>query len=278
MIHLLTAVGKNRCPSKFGGRYRRSRSRKEGGESDMKAEAVEVVVSAPRENGTRNSEEISDEAVITRVRTGEPELFEVIMRRYNQRLYRVARSIVRNEAEAEDVVQDAYVRAYTHLSQYAGEAKFSTWLTRIAVNEGLRRLRKRGRFDDMQRMASTMPVAAEGPDRAASDREVRDIMESAIEGLPSAYRSIVMLRDVEDLSTAEAADCLGIPPATVKTRLHRGHALLRETLGSTLGATRPELFTFGFSRCDRVVRLVLQRIGAKPGCDPGRCVELRRGR
>ncbi len=230
----------------------------------MKTEVMEAAVSAPRENGTRNSEEISDEAVITRVRAGEPDLFEIIMRRYNQRLYRVARSIVRNEAEAEDVVQDAYVRAYTHLAQYAGEAKFSTWLTRIAVNEGLRRLRKRGRFDDIRWMASTVPLAAEGTDRDASDREVRHIMESAIEGLPAAYRSIVMLRDVEELSTAEAADCLGIPPATVKTRLHRGHALLRETLGSTLGATRPELFAFGFSRCDRIVRLVLQRIGTHP--------------
>jgi RNA polymerase sigma-70 factor (ECF subfamily) len=229
----------------------------------MKAEGMAAVVSTPRE--TRNPGEISDEAVITRVRAGEPDLFEVIMRRYNQRLYRVARSIVRNEAEAEDVVQDAYVRAYTHLGQYAGEARFSTWLTRIAVNECLRRLRKRGRFDDMQRTASTLPLAAEGADRHASDREVRQILESAIDDLPPAYRSVVMLRDVEDLSTAEAADCLGIPPATVKTRLHRGHALLRETLGSTLGTTRPELFAFGFSRCDRLVRVVLQRIVTAAG-------------
>jgi RNA polymerase sigma-70 factor (ECF subfamily) len=231
----------------------------------MKAEDTAAVDLRPTENGTRSYEAISDEAVISRVCAGERDLFEIIMRRYNQRLYRVARSIVRNEAEAEDVVQDAYVRAYTHLGQYAGEAKFSTWLTRIAVNEGLRRLRKRGRFDDMQRMASTAPLTAEAPDRYASDREVRQIIESAIEGLPSAYRSVVMLRDVEDLSTAEAANCLGIPPATVKTRLHRGHALLRETLGSTLGANRPELFAFGFSRCDRLVRLVLHRIGAGGG-------------
>ena len=226
----------------------------------MTAEGMEAVVLTPGENGTRNFENISDEAVIARVRAGERDLFEIIMRRYNQRLYRVTRSIVRNDAEAEDVVQDAYVRAYTNLAQYAGEAKFSTWLTRIAVNEGLRRLRKRGRSDDMERMASTTPVAAEGPEKHVSDREVRRIMESAIERLPSAYRSVVMLRDVEDLSTAETADCLGIPLATVKTRLHRGHALLRESLGSTLGVQRRELFAFGFSRCDRLVRLVLQRI------------------
>ena len=226
---------------------------------------MEAVVLTPRETGTRNSEDISDEAVITRVRAGERDLFEIIMRRYNQRLYRVTRSIVCNSAEAEDVVQDAYVRAYTHLAQYAGEAKFSTWLTRIAVNEGLRRLRKRGRSDDLQRMASTMPVAAEGPERHVSDRELRHIVEAAIEGLPSEYRSVVMLRDVEDLSTAEAADSLGIPTATVKTRLHRGHALLRERLRSTLGPTRPELFAFGFARCDRLVRLVLRRIWAAAG-------------
>jgi RNA polymerase sigma-70 factor (ECF subfamily) len=110
-------------------------------------------------------------------------------------------------------------------------------------------------------MAPTTSPTAEGPDGHAAEREVHRIMEAAIEGLPSAYRAVVMLRDVEDLSTAEAADCLGIPPATVKTRLHRAHALLREALGSTLGTPRSDLFAFGFSRCDRLVRLVLQRIG-----------------
>jgi RNA polymerase sigma-70 factor (ECF subfamily) len=231
----------------------------------MKAERMEAVALAPGENGIRNFKDISDEAVIARVRAGHTDLFEIIMRRYNQRLYRVTRSIVRDDAEAEDVVQDAYVRAYTHLAQYAGEAKFSTWLTRIAVNEGLRRLRKRGRADDIERMASTTPLAAEGPEKHVSDRQVGQIMESAIERLPSVYRSVVMLRDVEDLSTAETAACLGIPLATVKTRLHRGHALLRESLSSTLGVTRRELFPFGFSRCDRLVRLVLQRISAAAG-------------
>ena len=226
---------------------------------------MEAVALAPGENGIRSNEDISDEAVIARVRAGQPELFEIIMRRYNQRLYRVTRSIVRNDAEAEDVVQEAYVSAYTHLAQYAGDAKFSTWLTRIAVNEGLRRLRKRGRADDIERMASTTPLAAESPEKHVSDREVGQIMETAIDRLPSGYRSVVMLRDVEDLSTAETADCLGIPVATVKTRLHRGHALLRESLGSTLGVTRRELFAFGFSRCDRLVRLVLQRISAAAG-------------
>jgi RNA polymerase sigma-70 factor (ECF subfamily) len=233
----------------------------------MKAEGMAAVVSTPGENGVENSEDISDEAVINRVRAGERNLFEIIMRRYNRRLYRVTRSIVRNDAEAEDVVQDAYVRAYTYLAQYAGEAKFSTWLTRIAVNEALHRLRKRGRWDDMRQTPSTIPLAAEGPERQASDREVRQIMEAAIESLPSAYRSVVMLRDVEELSTTEAADCLGIPPATLKTRLHRGHALLRSTLGSTLVATQPELFAFGFSRCDRLVHVVLQRIGAAAEAD-----------
>jgi RNA polymerase sigma-70 factor (ECF subfamily) len=227
----------------------------------MKAEGMAAIALTPGANGHRQSEEISDEAVITRVRAGEHDLFEIIMRRYSQRLYRAARSILRNEAETEDVVQDAYVRAYTHLGQYAGKAKFSTWLTRIAVNEAIRRLRKRKQRDDMLRMAVTTPLVAEGPDRHASDKELRQIMKSAIEGLPFAYRSVVMLRDIEDLSTAEAADCLGIPPATVKTRLHRGHTLLRETLRATLGSPRPELFAFGFSRCDRLVRVVLQWIG-----------------
>lgn len=248
----------------------RARTRRDTGE--MKA-SMGAAVARPGESGLRNPADISDEAVIGRVLAGERDIFEIIMRRYNQRLYRVALSIVRNEAEAEDVVQEAYVRAYTHLGQYAGEAKFSTWLTRIAVNEGLRRTRKLQRFDDLQRTAAATPLAVEGPDRRASYREVGRIMESAIEALPAAYRSVVMLRDVEDLSTAEAADCLGIPAATVKTRLHRGHALLRETLGLTLGATRSELFAFGFSRCDRLVRLVLRRIAAEMPVESGATVE-----
>ena len=226
----------------------------------MKAEGMAAIVSTPGDNGHRNSEELSDQAVITRVRAGERDLFEIIMRRYNQRLYRAARSILRNEAEAEDVVQDAYVRAYTHLGQYAGRAKFSTWLTRIAVNEAIRRLRRRRHRDDLLRLAATTPLTAEGPDRQVAVKEVRQIMESAIARLPSAYRSVVRLRDVEDLSTAEAADRLGIPSATVKTRLHRGHTLLRESLRSTLGSPRPELFAFGFPRCDHLVRVALQWI------------------
>lgn len=226
----------------------------------MNAARLATTVAIAGGSALQNRAEISDETAVARVLAGERELFEIIMRRHNQRLYRLTRSILRNAAEAEDVVQDAYVRAYTHLGQYTGEAKFSTWLTRIAVNEGLRRLRRRGRFDDIQQVAATVPIAEEGPDRLASDREVCRLMEAAIESLPSAYRSVVMLRDVEGLNTAETADCLGIPTATVKTRLHRGHALLRQALGSTLGATPSELFAFGFSRCDRLVRLVLQRI------------------
>jgi RNA polymerase sigma-70 factor (ECF subfamily) len=203
---------------------------------------------------------LSDEAIVERLRAGESALFEAVMRRYNQRLYRVARSIVRNDAEAEDVVQETYVRAYTHLDQYAGTAKFSTWLTRIAVNEGLRRLRARGRADDVRHLVATAPVAADAAERRASQREVGRMLESAIVALPPAFRAVVMLRDVEGLSTAETADCLGIPPATVKTRLHRGHALLRHTLGVTLGASCAELFAFGSTRCDRLVQATLGRI------------------
>jgi RNA polymerase sigma-70 factor (ECF subfamily) len=237
--------------------------------------AARTIVAGSGENGVRHAAGILDEAIVDRVLAGERDMFEIIMRRYNQRLYRVALSMLRNEAEAEDVVQDAYVRAYTHLNQYVGEARFSTWLTRIAVNESLHRLRKRGRAGDFQRTAAAMghAVQSPGPERQASDGQVRRIVESAIAALPAPYRSVVMLRDVEDLSTAEAADCLGIPAATVKTRLHRGHALLRETLGSTLGTTRSELFTFGFSRCDRLVCLVLRRIAAERPAESGAPVE-----
>jgi RNA polymerase sigma-70 factor (ECF subfamily) len=224
----------------------------------MKAAGAAAVSATTGGEGT--AARISDEAVIGRVRAGELDLFEVIMRRYNQRLYRVTRAIVRDDAEAEDVVQDTYVRAYTHLAQYAGQAKFSTWLTRIAVNEGLRRLRNRGRADEVHRLATMTPVVADAAERHAAEREVRRIMEAAIEALPSAFRSVVMLRDVEGLSTTETADCLGIPPATVKTRLHRGHALLRETLSTSFGAPGPDLYAFGSARCDRLVRVTLRRI------------------
>jgi RNA polymerase sigma-70 factor, ECF subfamily len=211
---------------------------------------------------------LPDDEVVRRVRLGETALFEVLMRRYNQRLYRVARAILRDDAEAEDVMQHAYVAAYTHLGQYAGRALFSTWLTRIAVHEALARLRRRGRetgagawFDPEEDVFGLLRSAVPDPEQQVLDVEMRFLLESAIESLPLAYRSVFVLREVEGLSTLETADCLGVSADVVKTRLHRARALLREAL-SQRPTPVTALYPFACPRCDRVVNAVAARIEA----------------
>src|SRR5690349_4969181 len=161
-----------------------------------------------------NTETLPDEEVVRRVLQGETALFELIMRRHNQRLYRVARAILRDDAEAEDVMQQAYVNAYLHLDQFALRARFSTWLTRIATYEALARLRRRGRFQEIEDMDESgkdgAALFAQGPnpEREAYLGELRDTLEGSVDALPEAYRSVFVLRDVEGLSTAETAECL----------------------------------------------------------------------
>jgi RNA polymerase sigma-70 factor (ECF subfamily) len=221
---------------------------------------------SPAEVAT-SQEPLSDEEVVARVLAGETGMFEIVMRRHNQRLYRVARAILRNDGEAEDVMQDAYVRAYEHLGQFAGRAKFSTWLTRIAVHEALARQHRGNRYtelepmseregDPMDRFASLAP----DPEQQASNSEIRMLLEEAVEKLPDAYRTIFMLRDVEDMSTTEAADVLEITEDNVKVRLHRARALLRKSLYARAGMERKEAFNFHAVRCDRVVKNVFERI------------------
>ena len=191
--------------------------------------------------------------------------------RYNQRLYRVARAILRDDAEAEDVMQDAYVRAYQHLHQFERRAPFSAWLTRIAVHEALARLRSRNRFHQLDTTGTeggpVMNLAdpALNPELATSHSELRPLLERAVIDLPEQYRTVVMLRDVEELSTSETADVLSLSEQNVKVRLHRGHAMLRKWLLQHVGAKAKEAFPFMGVRCDRVVHAVLQRIAAL-GC------------
>ncbi|HWC65636.1 MAG TPA: RNA polymerase sigma factor, partial [Thermoanaerobaculia bacterium] len=192
----------------------------------------------------------SDEDVIARVRAGEIDLFEILMRRYNQRVYRLARAVLRNDAEAEDVVQDAWVRAYSHLGQFAGRAAFSTWISRIALHEAWARVRRRSRF------ASGLPDAAgetpemkqvsrdPDPEGAAVNGEVRTLLESVIEELPETYRTVFVLREIEELSTAETAASLDVTEETVKTRLHRARAVLRRELLSRAGSGMRQAFPF----------------------------------
>jgi RNA polymerase sigma-70 factor (ECF subfamily) len=210
-----------------------------------------------------------DADLIQQVLGGNTAVFELLMRRYNERVYRAARSIVRDEDEAEDVMQQAYVNAFTHLRQFNGSAQFSTWLTRIAVNEALARVRRQGRyevFDD--ELSNVEPFMfrnpADNPERDAFAGELRGLLEWAIDRLPNGMREVFVLRDVEGLSTSEAAECLGVSEDVVKTRLSRGRATLRRVLMERTGATAPEAFRFYRPRCDRVVAQVLARIGGPP--------------
>jgi RNA polymerase sigma-70 factor (ECF subfamily) len=207
---------------------------------------------------------LSDEEVVERVLAGETELFEILMRRYNQRLYRVARAILVDDGEAEDVMQDAYVRAYAHLDQFAGRSRFSTWLTRIAVYEALARARRGKRLVGIEHLPpakeGSMSANDRGPEQLAIQRDLRSVLEDAVAALPEGFRSVLVLRDVEGLSTAETAESLGISEALVKTRLHRAHAALRRDMETRTGAALAQTYQFHLSRCDRVVEAVFRRI------------------
>ena len=205
-----------------------------------------------------------DDEVIRQVLGGNTAMFELLMRRYNERIYRAARAIVRNEAEAEDVMQQAYVNAFTHLRQFEGSAQFSTWLTRIAINEAIARVRRRGRYEAFDEASKVEPFMShdpsENPERQAFTGELRGLLEWAIDTLPDGQREVFVLRDVEGLSTTEAAESLDVSEDVVKTRLSRGRAALRRVLLERTGATAADAFRFHRPRCDRVVGYVLGRI------------------
>jgi RNA polymerase sigma-70 factor, ECF subfamily len=208
--------------------------------------------------------EQTDEAVIRQVLEGNTAMFELLMRRYNERVYRATRAIVRDEHEAEDVMQQAYVNAFTHLRQFNGSARFSTWLTRIAVNESLARVRRRGRYETFDELSNVEPFMSrnvpDNPERQAFTGELRGLLEWAIDTIPDGMREVFVLREVEGLSTSEVAESLNLSEDVVKARLSRGRAALRRVLLERTGATAPEAFRFYRPRCDRVVAEVLARI------------------
>ncbi|MGH7893160.1 MAG: RNA polymerase sigma factor [Candidatus Binatia bacterium] len=208
---------------------------------------------------------LTDDMVVARVLAGAPESFEVLMRRYNQRLFRAARAVLRDEAEAEDVVQDAWVRAYTHLRQFSGRASFATWVTRIAIHESFARRRRRARHVALGEHAATLFAHTRPPDEVVGARQVAEALESAVDALPAPYRMAFVLRDLEGLDTTETAACLDVPEATVKTRLHRARNLLRTHLDATLDVSTDRVFAFGGQRCDRIVAAVLARVGVSAG-------------
>jgi RNA polymerase sigma-70 factor (ECF subfamily) len=217
---------------------------------------------------------IGDGELLPRLRGGDADAFALLMRQNNQRLYRLARGILRDEDEAEEAVQEGYVRALTHLDGFRGEANLSTWLARIVANEAFGRLRRRrptaalgGTADSPAREAPDLARAS--PEHMAARREIRRLIERAIDALPAAFRTVFVLRAVEQLSVKETAAYLGIPEETVKTRLHRANRRLRQSLSEEFATIWDDAFPFAGSRCDGLVIRVLTRLRGGAAAPPG---------
>ncbi|MBM6581574.1 RNA polymerase sigma factor [Microvirga sp. BT689] len=217
-------------------------------------------------------ETLSDEMLVERARSRDEAAVQLIMQRHNRRLYRVARSVLNDDTEAEDVVQDTYFRAFTHLDGFRGDAQLSTWLTRIALNEALGRLRRRRTTvslkdidainDQGEARVIYLPAARQDsdPEAAATRSEVRRLLEHAVDQLPASFRTVFVLRDIEEMSIEETASQLGLRPETVKTRLHRARRLLRQSLDRTLSSAVGDVFPCAGTRCTRITEAVLERL------------------
>lgn len=211
---------------------------------------------------------LADEAIVRQVLDGDVASFEVIMRRYNQRIFRVVRSILDDNHEAEDVLQDAYVRAFEHLDQFEWRSKFSTWLTRIAVYEATARRHRRRRLEliDMSDPENSHMLSLSDDRDAqdqASNRELGMILHRAVDNLPCELRTVLTLRLVEGLDTEETAECLGLTTANVKVRLHRARTLVQQEFDQHVGMEIRQLYQFDGERCNRIVRAVLARLTSK---------------
>jgi RNA polymerase sigma-70 factor (ECF subfamily) len=212
-----------------------------------------------------------DQALVARIVGGDTGAFELVMRRHNGALFRAARAILRDDADSEDALQEAYLAAYRHLAEFRGDARLSTWLTRIVINQALGRLRARRRdnvvelHDDTQDAAVAQGEAmddadARSPEAGAMRSQLRRLLERKIDALPLAFRTAFMLREVEEMTIEEAAECLAIPAATVRTRVFRARAMLRASLAEDMDVATGEVFSFAGARCDRIVASVLGRL------------------
>jgi RNA polymerase sigma-70 factor, ECF subfamily len=211
-----------------------------------------------------------DSDLAQRIGRGDHAAFERLMRRHNSKLFRVARAILRDDADAEDALQEAYLDAFRHIREFRGAARLSTWLTRIVVNHALMRRRKQARdravvaFGEERwgahQEGDVADEASESPASSILREEVRKVLERKIDELPLAFRTVFVMRDVEDMTVQETAECLSIPPATVRTRLFRARTLLREALARDMDAATVEVFGFAGDRCDRIVTAVLDRL------------------
>ncbi len=225
---------------------------------------------AAREFALSSISPLSDEEIVSRVRDGETALYEVLMRRYNQRLFRLTRSMLRDDDEAEDVMQDAYVRAYVSLHQFEGRAQFSTWLTKIAIHEASARLRRQKRMQEFpetplgeSRTVDSIRSSNPDPEQQTLRQQGASFLEQALDTLPQTYRCVFVCREIENMNTHETAECLDLTEETVKVRLHRARQMLQNELYALAGATTSQAFVFMGSRCDRMVRRVfdgLQRL------------------
>lgn len=220
----------------------------------------------------------SDADLVQGILGGDRTAFELLMRRYNRPLYRTARSILKDDAEAEDVLQEAYLLAYRGLSKFRSEASLSTWLTRIVVNEAIARSRKSARRAQIIQIDGASPSdpdaeaamnesPAEQPEHAALRAETRRLLERKIDALPDTFRTVFMLRALEEMSVEETSSCLGIPEATVRTRYFRAKSMLRESLSREIDFALEEAFAFDGARCDRIVAGVLSRLDHEPTGD-----------
>jgi RNA polymerase sigma-70 factor, ECF subfamily len=229
--------------------------------------SIQPTPSAP----TPKPASVDDAELVGRIARHDQAAFEILMRQYNGKLFRVARAILKDDAEAEDALQEAYLDAYRHIGEFRGEARLGTWLTRIVINQALMRLRKHRRdrvvvpFED-GRAAEPDPAEAdvadehtESPPAATLRAEIRRALERRIDELPMAFRTVFVMREVEDMTVEETAECLSIPAATVRTRLFRARALLREALARDMDMATVDVFSFAGERCDRIVAGVLAR-------------------
>ena len=206
-------------------------------------------------------EQLTDEEIVARVQAGDRALFELILRRHNERIYRAIRSILRDEAEVEDAMQQAYVDAYEHLGDFEGRARFSTWLTRIAVHEALARRRKQKPESVEGEIMATLPGPERNPEERAQDGELQKLLLSAIDTLPEHFRTVFVLRSVQGLSVEETAEVLDLNEDTVKTRLFRARGLLQRVILERTDPASIQPMPFMAPRCDRVVAAVMSRIG-----------------
>jgi RNA polymerase sigma-70 factor (ECF subfamily) len=219
-----------------------------------------------------NKDHLSDADLARRIAAHDQAAFVLLMRRYNQLLYRTARSILRDDAEAEDALQDAYLQAYRAIDQFRGDAKLATWLTRIVINEAIARSRKTARRAEVMHLhhgaeptdylieAPMEPGPSESPETGAIRAQTRELLEKSIDALPDVFRTVFVLRALEEMSGEEVAACLDIPEATVRSRFFRARSMLRAALARDVDMAFEQAFSFDGARCDRIVAGVLEQL------------------